>query len=147
LLTPDSPISDVTAFAIAAAGAIVPCTVARRLSLPCEASLMHFVAIREVHLDPDTDHLRVVPDVPTSSNFDGVYRAAMSARWDVAKHEFYVVDFIGRTPLSSYRRIVDAVANEYGARLTPTAATVWTHVPDGLRNAIVAWDAQGVGAV
>jgi hypothetical protein len=144
LLTPDSPITAVTAFAAAAAGAIVPCTVARRLSLRCEASLMHFVAIREVRLDPATDDLRVVPDVPTSRDYDGVYRAAMSARWDLATHEFYVVDFIGRTPLASYRQIVGAVANEYGARLTPTAATVWTHVPEGLREAIVAWDAQGV---
>lgn len=73
---------------------------------------------------------------PSSTSFDYVYRAGKGIYWDAA------AGWLGQKVkdedhIDCFARIIEAAAGECGVRLVITSATVWTRVPNELRDAIL----------
>jgi len=96
------------------------------------------IAIREISLDPATG-LRNVPELPSSEDYDAIYRSAMSVRWDEDSRTLYMFPWAERTPLAAFQRIVNEVAEEYGDQLVLTADTIWRDISPEDQAAIRAW--------
>jgi len=73
---------------------------------------------------------------PSSTSFDYIYRAGKGIYWNAAAGR------LGQTVKDEdhrecFDRIIEAAAGECGVHLVITPATVWTNVPDELRDAIL----------
>ena len=93
------------------------------------------VSIREI-LIHESLGICVVPVLPPSFDYQFVYRAARSARWNVASQMFYLLPIPGWSHLDSFRSIVGSVAAEYGELLVGDQSTIWTDVPAFVRSEI-----------
>jgi len=96
------------------------------------------IAVREISFDPAAG-VRIVPELPAAQNYDAVYRAALSVRWNSAARTLYMVPRADRTPLEAYQRIGEALASEYHDELVLTPLTVWRDLSPEDQAAIRSW--------
>lgn len=90
------------------------------------------VSILEIGIDA-AGSLYVKPDGAT---FPMVYRAAMQVGWDAAHERLFSPKPVEWTYRQWFKQIVGAVFEEYGVKLCLAADTVWTNVPDAVRDEI-----------
>ena len=90
------------------------------------------VSILEVGIDP-AGSLYVRPD---SATFPMIYRAAMQIGWDESNARLFSPKPIELAYVQWFNQIVAAVFDEYGVKLCLATNTVWTDVPDPLRDEI-----------
>jgi hypothetical protein len=89
-------------------------------------------AIEEIGIGPDA-RLYVKP---CRGNYEFIYRAAMSVRWNKERRWLYVLPVSGFSLVDDYRQILSAAWGECGARLAITAETRFVNVPLDLERAL-----------
>jgi hypothetical protein len=89
---------------------------------------MQNVVIQQVGLDLNR-RLRVRATPSRSSGYDYIYRDASGVAWDELRTELYVRDALESSPVDEFKRIVAAVAREYGDHLILEASTLFVDIP------------------
>lgn len=101
---------------------------------------MRSVPVAEISVSSGLVH--VTPQVPSSEDFEHIYRTATGVRWLTAERCFAPAESGGLTHDGWFDAIVAAVAGEYRVRLLITPATRWREVPDAVRAKIESRESQ-----
>ena len=94
---------------------------------------MQDVVISEIGIDED-GRLWVAPQGNTS--FEMIFRSGKEVHWDSDRKRLFSPRPREWTYPRWFEQILAAVAEEYGASLKLTRATVWRNVPEDLQAAI-----------
>lgn len=94
---------------------------------------MTIVPVDGILLDED-GRLHVIPRLPASwiTDFEGIYRAARSVRWNRDRRSLYVLPVPYFSELDELRQIAKAVADECGGVLAFTNEARLVNIPPSL---------------
>lgn len=95
------------------------------------------VIIDEVFID-DSLGLCIVPRIPSAQNFQHIYRAANSVRWNEERRMLHMVPVPEWSRFDQFGSIMTALALEYGVKLLVDSRTRWTGISTELRGQIEA---------
>ena len=96
---------------------------------------MREIIIQRVRLDPHR-RLRLRPTPSRPSGYTYIYRDASSVQWDDLCGELYVHNVPDVTTLDEFKRILAAVAGEYGDQLILSPSTEYVDIPSGMIAAL-----------
>ncbi len=74
---------------------------------------------------------------PKSAHFDLIYRTATEVHWDAGGLFLFSPKPREWTYLDWYKHIVDVVNKECSYKLVLTEKTIWTNIPDDLKQEIL----------
>jgi hypothetical protein len=87
------------------------------------------VIIQQIRLDADGRlRLRVSPS--RQSGYEYIWRDATNVAWDERRGQLYARDLF--TDAEQFKRIVSAVASEYGDQLVLAPSTVFVDLPESI---------------
>jgi hypothetical protein len=99
--------------------------------------MMREVIIRQVSLDPNRRlRLRPTPPQRLGPYYVYIYRDASGVAWDDLRGEFYVRQNPESNPVDEFKRIIAAVAREYGEKLTLSPSTLYLDIPNDMIAAL-----------
>ena len=74
---------------------------------------------------------------PSTARFDFIYRTATEVHWDASGLFLFSPKPREWTYFDWYKHIVDVVSNECCYKLVLTEKTIWTNIPDDLKQEIL----------
>src|SRR5690242_19938063 len=93
---------------------------------------MRTVPVAKISLDA-SGHPVVKPALPSTEDFEFIWRAARSTRWNPELRSLFIVGDSKLSLPDSMRCILDSTSSEYGCKLVLTDDTDWTDIPTSLQ--------------
>lgn len=94
---------------------------------------MCIVPVAKISIDAN-GHPVVKPALPCTEDFEFIWRAARSTRWNPEQRSLFIVADSKLSLLDSVRCILESTSGEYGCKLVLTDDTDWTGIPTSLQG-------------